>query len=1048
MADQATASPGMVPGYRQPVLRIVILAPVGATCFALGIPIELIVFGLLLGAYKGPQWTTTIRNKIRSSRQFRQDHSEGASDGVDELERLREEKNSEANKSKGAGAWRSRTMDDKKALKATGKPADDSKSWRSKPEERPSASSPLSALKKAKGPQLQWRSIINKFTPEKFDKLTEQLLDTLPKKPAEDEENAEPVNYKQVIDDMLSIVFEAASRQHQYTEMYTELCRKLLDYVVQQQPDFDSTSSVWEKCQKIFLSMVLTPVQIPDDLDEDEKMDRKMKHKHMMVGTVKFGGDLVGHGLVPCDGVMRWIHALLSDKQFLQEDIAGERKASTADEMGEEVDDQLKEKDREQRETQLECTLAILASMGPSLSDSNTWNEENRSMMEDVFSQLEQMSMDSSSLSLRIRCLIRDILDLRIANWKEKEGVMKPQRLESRDKKEEDEQEEDNRDAGSLRSSAPEFVPGGVSKSNWFADKMDQGKQWLDPQLLGSLTAVEHHVEVIEDKDTKVARLKSLVQLYHLINGQQIVIVANSSNIRRVIELFEESFKEVPHSALDFNTSEVVRKKSIVGFERGEIAILIMASEVSTRRDFEIGKAAPVLVNFDFPVTLQLYLYRIYKRADQSTHVYTFFSPQFDIRHTSQLIAAMELAKQKVPPALQKLKDHAPKPEYKREGKGGGRDGKGDMETGSSAAASSRRATPKAGEGDGKQLLDDGDATPKGEHPPWKKGEGRGGDTPSSGDRLRRDGESKGKGEGKGKGSRPMNASWRGERDSDWRNDEGRQRGGSDEVESTAHVVKPRTDRPDLDSVKTPEEMELRRARTAPDESQLRRRENARRPDGNGDQLDGQLRRRENARRGDADGENLEGNSHGDAWQSVGANRRRDDKPSLTPSGKGDSPGGKGDRRPGGDRGLSEGSGSGFHSSQVDQGFRSRRDGDPTTPSSGHRSGAAGLGRSGDDAAASSKGSRYHTDGGAQGKGMERPRILPRVNSGGGGPIRRGENFSPSSNERGGRPSLDDGSWGDRLSKADGDFADRGGGTPSNRGNNNNNYRHNQRRDG
>ena len=32
------------------------------------------------------------------------------------------------------------------------------------------------------------------------------------------------------------------------------------------------------------------------------------------VGMVKFGGDLVGRGLVPAEGVMMWIHTLLSEK--------------------------------------------------------------------------------------------------------------------------------------------------------------------------------------------------------------------------------------------------------------------------------------------------------------------------------------------------------------------------------------------------------------------------------------------------------------------------------------------------------------------------------------------------------------------------------------------------------------------------------------------------------------------------------------------------------------------------------------------------------------
>lgn len=52
--------------------------------------------------------------------------------------------------------------------------------------------------------------------------------------------------------------------------------------------------------------------------------------------------------------------------------------------------------------------------------------EDNRRVIQDVFSQMERLSMDAASLSLRIRCLIRDVLDLRMAEWKEKEGKLKP----------------------------------------------------------------------------------------------------------------------------------------------------------------------------------------------------------------------------------------------------------------------------------------------------------------------------------------------------------------------------------------------------------------------------------------------------------------------------------------------------------------------------------------------------------------------------------------------------------------------------------------------
>lgn len=156
----------------------------------------------------------------------------------------------------------------------------------------------------------------------------------------------------------------------------------------------------------------------------------------------------------------------------------------------------------------------------------------------------------------------------------------------------------------------------------------------------------------------------------------------------------------------------------------------------------------------------------MHKRADCSTHVYTFFSPQFDIRHTYELVAVMELVNQKAPPALQKLREHAPKPEEKENGpyyKGHRKEGKGngrDVDTGFSVSARSEHSSPKAVEGyASKALHEDGDRTWKHE-PPWKTsgetldcpGPERRGDA-SRNDRKTYGNHGGGKSDGKGKGA-------------------------------------------------------------------------------------------------------------------------------------------------------------------------------------------------------------------------------------------------------------------------------------------------------
>lgn len=703
----------LLPGF-----MIICASPAAVAGFRAGIPIEIIVFALLLVGYKGPRWLKRCRGS--SSVETSREHAETAPNELDSHEQSGQNQAKGDKQSKGAG-WRANLPSFRPKNKTAAAESSDAGSWRraaaenkkNRPEEpklKDPAKSALSILKKAEGPEQKWRGIINKFTPEKFDKLCEQLLETLPKNTETNTVDAE--QYNKILDGLLSLIFDASSRQHQYTEMYTNLCAKLLDFVSTQQPGLDGRGAIWGRCQQIFLDVVLKAPVFPEGLEEDELMDKKAKHKHMMVGMVKFGGDLVSHGLVPVDGVMHWIHALLSERHLSAEGPLdpitprGSPKRSPEDAEEDDRDDGTKvrsetgaEKAMEEREVQLEVLCAILASMGSSLNDRTTWSEDNRRIIEDVFQQLEELTMDTKNLSTRMRCLIRDILDLRMAQWKEKEGKLKPQKLLDR-----------NADDNGLNSDAPEFSPGA---NGWRSDRNDSGKPWHDPTLLEALQVVEHHLEVIDDKGDKLSRLKSLIQLYHFIQEQQLVIVVNTSNVRRVSDLISESFKEVDFRVLDFSSNEATRREHIKSFEKKDASILVMASEISTRRDFDFTPAA-VLVNFDFPMTLVLYFYRIHKRAGSKTHVYTFFSPQFDIRHAVALTIALEAAKQKVPAALLKLKEQV-KVEGTPSNKDSGnrRDG-GDRRTPKHKSSESCSKSIPEADDDGGQRADGGGH-------PWKK---------------------------------------------------------------------------------------------------------------------------------------------------------------------------------------------------------------------------------------------------------------------------------------------------------------------------------------
>merc|ERR1712060_882836 len=88
--------------------------------------------------------------------------------------------------------------------------------------------------------------------------------------------------------------------------------------------------------------------------------------------------------------------------------------------------------------------------------------------------------------------------------------------------------------------------------------------------------------------------------------------------------------------------------------ETGNTFVLVMSSEVCTRWEAELGKPA-TLINFDLPPTIQLLLYRIFKRAEATTSIHDFFDPVADVQLCQPLLQALEEADHEVPASLEEI---------------------------------------------------------------------------------------------------------------------------------------------------------------------------------------------------------------------------------------------------------------------------------------------------------------------------------------------------------------------------------------------------------
>jgi len=164
-----------------------------------------------------------------------------------------------------------------------------------------------------------------------------------------------------------------------------------------------------------------------------------------------------------------------------------------------------------------------------------------------------------------------------------------------------------------------------------------------------------HHLEVIETIEGKLERLKVLTELYNPNQEQQMIIIANSSNLPAIGKVLGEVFEEGDFETVSFATSKDDRKDAIEGFDTGNLFALILGSDVATRADFELKKKSAVLVNFDMPSTHQTYLDRVFKRADGNTRAHGFFLPGVDNKLAMPLMAVMEEAGHEIPPGLVEL---------------------------------------------------------------------------------------------------------------------------------------------------------------------------------------------------------------------------------------------------------------------------------------------------------------------------------------------------------------------------------------------------------
>jgi len=228
------------------------------------------------------------------------------------------------------------------------------------------------------------RGILNKLTPEKFDKLSRNLLNI-------------GIDCKTILKGIIILIFEKAIDEPKYCGIYAQLCQKLSH----EAPNFDDPSTksntflrlLLSKCQEEFetRSKASSAFDRKDEPLSQIEQHAKEVAKRKMLGNLKFIGEL---------GKFELLQEAILHK-CIQQMLAKKKRTSLAD-MAEDI----------------ECLCQIVSTVGKRLDTPKAKN-----IMDQYFDRMETLSK-SLELPSRIRFMLQDVIELRFQNWQPRRMLM------------------------------------------------------------------------------------------------------------------------------------------------------------------------------------------------------------------------------------------------------------------------------------------------------------------------------------------------------------------------------------------------------------------------------------------------------------------------------------------------------------------------------------------------------------------------------------------------------------------------------------------------
>lgn len=215
------------------------------------------------------------------------------------------------------------------------------------------------------------RGILNKLTPEKFQKLSDDLLGL-------------ELDSDKVLKGVILLIFEKALDEPKYSSMYAQLCKRLSEEAPNLEPPGQPCTFrllLLNKCRAEFENRAQAFAAFEERALAPEEEERRHLAKCKMLGNIKFIGELGKLEILAESILHRCIQNLLARR-------------AAAD-----------------HHEDLECLAQLVRTCGRVLD-----SERGRGLMDQYFARIETLS-GSRELQPRIRFMLRDVVELRRGGW-------------------------------------------------------------------------------------------------------------------------------------------------------------------------------------------------------------------------------------------------------------------------------------------------------------------------------------------------------------------------------------------------------------------------------------------------------------------------------------------------------------------------------------------------------------------------------------------------------------------------------------------------------